>query len=228
MAGAESRRERQRDAEATRAAILDAAEEVFAEHGFHGARVDDIATRSGYNKSLIFQYFGDKLGLYTEVLRRAQRETNELRARAFSAWLKDEAIATDACHLRALIEASVRNAFDYLLERPHVHRILLWEMADGWQTLAKISSQFPKEHIEWFQALFQRAQEIGLVRSSFLPLVQLSVPLQICQSYIAYLPWFQLILPGVDLSSPAALERARGFCADLVVAGVMADRSKTT
>src|SRR5258705_13958891 len=58
------RRGRERDAEAARADILSAAEEVFAQRGFSGARVDEIAAASGYNKALIFRYFGDKLGLY--------------------------------------------------------------------------------------------------------------------------------------------------------------------
>ncbi len=72
------------DAEGTREAILDAAEEIFAENGFDGARIDAIAAKSGYNKSLIFHYFGDKLGLYAEVLRRADVETRELQARVLS------------------------------------------------------------------------------------------------------------------------------------------------
>ena len=52
---------RERDAEVARGAILDAAEEIFAREGFDGARVDAIAEASGYNKSLIFHYFEDKL-----------------------------------------------------------------------------------------------------------------------------------------------------------------------
>jgi len=216
-------RGRTRDAEAARTAILNAAEEAFAEHGFDGARVDAIAAGSSYNKSLIFQYFGDKLGLYTEVIKRAQRETSELRARGFAALLEDDTIATDARRFRALLETAVRGSFDYLLERPRLSRILLWEMAAGWQTLTRISPQFPKEHIERFERLFDRAQKAGLVRSGFLPLAQLSLPLQICQSYLAYLPWFRVLLPGEDLSSPEALASAREYFVALVVAGIMAD-----
>ena len=52
-----------RRGEITREAILMAAESVFAQHGFDGARIDTIADISGYNKTLIFRYFGDKLGL---------------------------------------------------------------------------------------------------------------------------------------------------------------------
>ena len=68
------------DADGAREALLNAAEEVFAEHGFDGARVDDIAETAGYNKSLIFQYFGDKLGLYGSLLKRSDDRTRYLQA----------------------------------------------------------------------------------------------------------------------------------------------------
>ncbi len=222
-----TRRGRARDAEAARAAILDSGEEEFAEHGFSGARVDAIAARAGYNKSLIFQYFGDKLNLYTEVIKRAQRETSELRAREFTSLLEDETIATDAVRFKALLETAVRGSFDYLAERPRLMRILLWEMAEGWQTLAKISPQFPREHIEQFESLFRDARRCGLVRSDFAPLAQLSVPFQVCQSYLAYLPWFRVLLPGEDLFSPEALARAREYFVAFVVAGILADPHPT-
>jgi TetR/AcrR family transcriptional regulator len=63
-----TRRPRPRDADATRQLLLDAATEVFAEDGFAGARVDEIAKRSGVNKALIYAYYGDKEGLYRAVL----------------------------------------------------------------------------------------------------------------------------------------------------------------
>lgn len=67
--------ERQRDAERSRALLLDAALEEFARHGLAGARVQDIATRAGVNKQLISYYFGGKDGLYRELQREwAERE----------------------------------------------------------------------------------------------------------------------------------------------------------
>src|SRR5436305_15219426 len=99
-----TRRGRAHDAEGAREAILNAAEEVFAEHGFDGARIDVIAKVAGYNKSLLFQYFGDKLGLYAEVLKRADRGMTELQARLLTPLLEDESIACDASRFKALLE----------------------------------------------------------------------------------------------------------------------------
>ena len=55
--------------ETTRARILGAARDAFAEAGLAGARVDDIARRAGCNKQLLYHYFGDKNGLYEAVVR---------------------------------------------------------------------------------------------------------------------------------------------------------------
>jgi TetR/AcrR family transcriptional regulator len=84
MSERESKPGRSRDAEKTREAILNAAEAVFAEYGFGRARIDAIAQVADYNKSLIGQYFGDKLGLYAEVLKRADRELDALLAHGLS------------------------------------------------------------------------------------------------------------------------------------------------
>ena len=94
MSDPEPRRGREHNAKGTREAILNAAEAVFAEHGFDGARFDAIAQASGYNRSLIGQYFGDKLGLYTEVNKRIDRDINELGARVLAPLLEDETIAS--------------------------------------------------------------------------------------------------------------------------------------
>jgi len=62
------RKARPRDREATRQALLAAGTELFASHGFDGAKVDAIASHAGVNKALISYHFGGKKGLYTEIL----------------------------------------------------------------------------------------------------------------------------------------------------------------
>ncbi len=60
--------ERQRDAERTRQALLEAARAEFAAKGLAGARVSEIAARAGVNGQLISYYFGGKQGLYQALL----------------------------------------------------------------------------------------------------------------------------------------------------------------
>src|SRR5277367_3441697 len=54
--------------EESRAAILQAAAEEFADHGIAGARTDAIAREARVNKALIYYYFKDKETLYSAVL----------------------------------------------------------------------------------------------------------------------------------------------------------------
>jgi len=57
--------------EAKRGRIVEAATQHFAEHGYHAARVGDIALTLGIAKGSIFQHFGSKDGLFFEVYKKA-------------------------------------------------------------------------------------------------------------------------------------------------------------
>jgi AcrR family transcriptional regulator len=59
--------------EAKRGRIIEAATQHFAEHGYHAARVGDIAIALGIAKGSIFQHFGSKDGLFFEVYKRSVR-----------------------------------------------------------------------------------------------------------------------------------------------------------
>jgi AcrR family transcriptional regulator len=59
--------------EAKRSRIIEIATQHFAEHGYHAARVGDIANSLGIAKGSIFQHFGSKDGLFFEVYKRAVR-----------------------------------------------------------------------------------------------------------------------------------------------------------
>ena len=53
----------------TREKLIESAGEVFAEVGFHNATVREICTRAGTNIAAVNYYFGEKLALYSEVLK---------------------------------------------------------------------------------------------------------------------------------------------------------------
>ena len=59
---------RRRDPEASRAAILDAAREVFAERGYARATIREIARRAGVTHGLVMRHFGSKEQLLIEAL----------------------------------------------------------------------------------------------------------------------------------------------------------------
>ncbi len=65
------RPDRLRDAERTRAEIIQVATREFADKGYAGARVDEIAAKMSTTKRMIYYYFGNKEQLYIEVLEHA-------------------------------------------------------------------------------------------------------------------------------------------------------------
>ena len=228
MSEPETRRGRTHDAEGAREAILNAAEAVFAEHGFDGARIDAIAKASGYNSSLLFHYFDDKLGLYTEVVKRADRDMSELQARVLAPLLGAETDFSNPHEFKALLEVIVTTIFDFLVAQPRFIRMMLWEQAEGWQTYAKIISRFSAQDVEQFEAIFHKARAAGLLRSDFAPLIQLSMVLQICMAYLTFIPLYQMILvPGEDLLSTEALARAQEYLVTFIVNGMMIDLPET-
>jgi len=60
------------DRPARRAAILAAAAEAFAERGFAGTSMDDVAAAAGITRLIVYRHFGSKEDLYTAVLQHVQ------------------------------------------------------------------------------------------------------------------------------------------------------------
>lgn len=57
--------------ESTRAKLLDAALEVFAERGFHAASVDQVARAAGVSTGALYKHFDSKAALFLGVLHEA-------------------------------------------------------------------------------------------------------------------------------------------------------------
>jgi AcrR family transcriptional regulator len=72
------------DGTESRERILQAARAEFAEKGFEGARVDEIARRADVNKALIYYYFGSKQKLLDELLKAFLQERREERTTRLS------------------------------------------------------------------------------------------------------------------------------------------------
>jgi AcrR family transcriptional regulator len=100
---------RPRNVKATKALLLTAAADEFAEHGLAGARIDRIAERAGANKRLLYVYFGNKEQLFDAVV---GQQVNDL----------NDAVPMNAQNLAAYAGA----VFDHLLENPRVARLVAW------------------------------------------------------------------------------------------------------
>ncbi len=63
---------------ARRAQLMEAAQSVFVEAGYHGAAMDEIAERANVSKPVLYQHFPGKLDLYLALLDLHTREVPEL------------------------------------------------------------------------------------------------------------------------------------------------------
>jgi AcrR family transcriptional regulator len=128
----------------TRRRLLAAASELFAERGFHGTKVRDIAARAGVNLAAGNYHYGSKKALYLEVLRAQFAETR--------AMLKRRGAVTSARTLNqlshgavsALLRARAHVMLDLLLGPPAGVQgtLMLREMTDPSEALPVIVEEF--------------------------------------------------------------------------------------
>lgn len=71
--------------------ILDAAEGLFARHGFHGVTTRQVAAEAGVDTALIHYYFGAKRELFDAVFLRRAEILNQARSVSMEAYVKAKA-----------------------------------------------------------------------------------------------------------------------------------------
>jgi TetR/AcrR family transcriptional regulator len=106
-------------AERTRAAILEAAEQLFAERGFAATRLEDVAERVGIRRASIVYYFRDKPELYDAVLAHVLDGLYRVIEPALTA----------RAPVVQRIDLAVSAWVDYVGHRPTFARLLLREIA---------------------------------------------------------------------------------------------------
>jgi AcrR family transcriptional regulator len=129
---------------ATRARVLDAATRLFAERGFHGTTVRDIATAARANVASGHYHFGSKRDLYVEVLRAAFADVRRLLERG-GVQVTDAALdRMTRPELERLLETRVRLMLANLLgPPPSVHSTLMMrEMLDPSDALPIVVTEF--------------------------------------------------------------------------------------
>jgi AcrR family transcriptional regulator len=118
---------RQRDAERTRAEIIKVARREFAERGYAGARVDDIAAGTSTVKRMIYYYFGSKEQLYLAVLAQAYGQMRQA----------EQAVDIDHLDPLSAIRRLAELTFDHQEAHPDFSRLVSIENIDRAEHLTK-------------------------------------------------------------------------------------------
>ena len=148
--------ERVRDADRTRAELLAVATQVFAEDGYSGARVDEIAERTRTTKRMIYYYFGGKEQLYLAVLEQAYTTIRE----AENNLPVDDLAPVDA--LRKLAELT----YDHHREHPDFIRLVSIENIHRGEFVRRIDSlrTLSAPMVSRLDALLARGRAAGQFR----------------------------------------------------------------
>lgn len=105
------------DAPSKRDLILDVAERCFAERGFAGVSMREIAAGAGLkNQASLYHHFRDKQALYEAVLTRGLAPVLDLLVESGRAWAAGQADAT--------ADRFLDQVFDHLAEHTHLPRLL--------------------------------------------------------------------------------------------------------
>jgi AcrR family transcriptional regulator len=200
--------DRERNPVRSRAAILDAAEKLFAEKGYEATSLSEVGAAAGVSRGTPGYFFGSKQELYDAVLERCYEEVRQAvragRARALASQQPPEAILAGA----------VSDYFDFLAARPNFIRLIERRALSGGGTPVG-------EHLSAGQeALAAISAELGLDDAPSGDAAQLLL------SIIA-LCWFHLIhaqtvapAVGVSLEESADLDRRKRHVVGLVLHGL--------
>jgi TetR/AcrR family transcriptional regulator len=124
---------RRRDAAASRRAILDSAEQLFAERGYDRASLGEIGRRAGVSAALPGYFFGGKEQLYVAVLERLLAE-RERRLEPIALAAADQFERTG--ELRPALELLIDGYIDFLCQRTALVRLMGREALDHGRHLA--------------------------------------------------------------------------------------------
>ena len=176
--------------------ILDVAEEVFAEKGFEGATLRDVADRVGIRIPSLYNHFASKDRLYAAVLERGIGPV--LRTLAAS--------AVDDQQSRSRI---LEDTLAALAERPNLPRLVLHETLAGGRHLRKMLEEWLGPVLRQAQQLVESGPAAERWKPEQLPHLVLAM-YNIVVGYFAAAPIYR-DLDGTDLLSPEALRRQAEF-----------------
>lgn len=173
----------------TRAALLAAAAELFAEQGFRATRVREIVARAGANVAAVSYHFGSKEGLYLAVLQHEAARVIERYPTSRPEHARDAAAA-----LRDVV-AGLLGRFLAADARSYAPRLLIREMLNPTSALAQVVEQVTRPQFEQVFAV------VAAILGPRVPPEQVRVcafsVVGQCMFYLVARPVVERLAPGV-------------------------------
>ena len=195
---------RRRKGERTAERILDAAEALFAERGYAGATLRDVATEVGLRTPSLYNHFPSKESLYAAVLERGISPVLD--------------VLTEVVETRNRSDRDVRQTVERTMglvgKHPNLPRLIQHETLSGGRHLTPMLR-------DWVQRTFARAYEMVEASTAASRWDPDQFPLLVLAMYHVFVGYFAIAhvykdLNGQDLLTEQALAKQTRFFGDLV------------
>jgi AcrR family transcriptional regulator len=196
------------DPEMTRQNIISVATREFAEKGFSGARVDEIAAHTNTSKRMIYYYFQDKEGLFIAVLEEAYRRIRQIEATLDLAHLEPE----------TAIRALVGFTFDYQNSNEDFIRLVMVENIHQGSHLARSRAiqDLNVSVIDTLHDIYKRGVKDGAFREG-IDEIDLHMTISaLCFFNVSNRATFSQIFKR-DMAAPDMLVRRREIVIDTII-----------
>ncbi len=147
--------------------LVGVAKQVFAEHGYLGASIEEIAARAKVSKPIVYEHFGGKEGLYAVVVDRETRRLLEMITARLGPGISP----------RDQVQASATAFLDYIEADPDGFRVLTRDSPSGFAggglagLLSDVAAKAEEVLAEFFAASGLDAQIVPLYARALIGMV---------------------------------------------------------
>ena len=191
--------------------ILEAAISVFAENGFDGGRIDEIARHAGVNKAMIYYYFDSKEELYTKII--------EMVFKKVSAIIIENLSDLNPDTLQESITSFIDRYVDFIYTNLGVIKVLFWEIARGGEIIVRVIKKEIGPRFLFLVNGFSKSVEAGKIR----PMDPRHTFVNIISMVLFYFAANRVIsaLWDEDTLSPENIERRKSEVTEFVIRAIV-------
>jgi len=215
-----SPRHRTRDVAETRERILEAARHLFAERGFEDVTVREISRAARANLALVNYYFGDKLGLYLEVVSQAIAAVREFNSLAMAA----PAGSSAEERLRLFVRGLLHRVFEFRGADSWVHRLVQHELSRPTEAATRIMEEAMAPRIRYLADIVTELLSCPKKDPRVMHCVASVHGLCLVYSRIVLASQFKAAMPDLASDGPFDVEDAVAHVAAFSLAGIRAMR----